>query len=105
MTRSLPSSELYISTYRKTARVLFQQYTWLDMTANESCLEWKRKHVPWFQLQVFISAFGLCMHALKLVSQYWTVYSKSRLTDLVFVALAWLAYSCRVVSVATRINV
>lgn len=105
MTRSLPSSELCISTYRKTARVLFQQYTWLDMTANESRLEWKRKYVPWFQLQVFISVFGLCMHALKLVTLYWTVYSKSRLIDSVFVALAWLAYSCRVVSVATRINV
>ena len=54
MTRSLPSSELCISTYRKNARVIFQQYTWLDMTANESRLEWKRKYVPWFQLQVFI---------------------------------------------------
>ena len=38
------------------------------------------------------------MHALKLVTQYWTVYSKSRLIDLVFVALAWLAYWCRVSS-------
>ena len=101
MTRSLASSELCISTYRKTARILFQQYTctWLDMTENVGRLEWKRKYVSWFQqLQVFISAFGLCMHALKLVTQYWTVYSKSRLIDLVFVALAWLAYSCRVSS-------